>query len=89
MTSIVTRPWTVKEARLERGMSREQLGADAGLSPRTIYAIEMEGVCPQRATRRVLATALGCDPEDLIDDFTPAANGREGKPGVGAPNGKV
>jgi transcriptional regulator with XRE-family HTH domain len=58
---------TLQRLRLAAGDSREVLAARAGLSARTIYAIELEGVQPQRATRRVLAEALGCEPEDLND----------------------
>jgi DNA-binding XRE family transcriptional regulator len=52
-------------------LSRERLAALAGLSPRTLFAIEREDVCPQRATVRVLAAALGCHPEDLLNDSDP------------------
>ena len=51
--------------RTERGLSREVLAAEAGVSPRTVYAIEVEGVQPHRATRQVLARALDCEPDDL------------------------
>jgi DNA-binding XRE family transcriptional regulator len=47
------------------GLSREALAAAAGISTRTVYAIEVEGNRPQRATQRVLAIALGCDVEDI------------------------
>jgi hypothetical protein len=40
----------------------------AGISPRTIYAIEVEGVKPQRATQHVLALALGISVTDLEED---------------------
>jgi DNA-binding XRE family transcriptional regulator len=48
---------------------REILAANAGVSPRTVYAIELEGVQPTRATRVVLAMALSCGVADL---FPPA-----------------
>jgi transcriptional regulator with XRE-family HTH domain len=48
-----------------QGLSREELARRAGLSPRTIYAIELEGVHPQRATKYVLAQALGIEPDAL------------------------
>jgi DNA-binding XRE family transcriptional regulator len=51
--------------RNRRNLSREVLAALAGVSPRTIYAIEVEGVRPQRATLRVLCMALGCEAADL------------------------
>jgi DNA-binding XRE family transcriptional regulator len=59
--------------RRTRGLSRERLGALAGVSPRTIYAIEVEGVIPQRATVAVLSAALACRPQDLtINDCDPS-----------------
>lgn len=65
--------------RRAQGLSRERLAALAGLSPRTIYAIEVAGVQPQRATRHVLADALGCAPADLFlapnEEERPADNG--------------
>jgi DNA-binding XRE family transcriptional regulator len=67
------------EARRARGLSRERLGALAGLTPRTIYAIEIEGVRPRRATRHVLAEALSCDGRELFPDDhdPPGMAGRE------------
>jgi hypothetical protein len=43
-----------------------------------VYAIEVEGVRPQRATRRVLALALGCAVEDIFppNESTPGAQSR-------------
>lgn len=64
MTSVVSPPprMPLAKLRIDRGLTREQLAARAGLAARTIYGIEREGVHPQRATIRVLAEALGCDP---------------------------
>ncbi len=70
-------------ARRARGLSRERLAALAGVSARTIYAIEIERVRPQRATRRVLATALRIDVSDLSDQ-EPVASGLLAKEGDGA-----
>jgi DNA-binding XRE family transcriptional regulator len=39
-------------------LSREVFAAECGLSPRTIYAIEVEGVRPQRATCAVIEMTL-------------------------------
>jgi len=44
--------------RRARGLSREGLAAVAGVSPRTIYNIEVEGRDPRRATKRALCLAL-------------------------------
>jgi DNA-binding XRE family transcriptional regulator len=63
--SSASRRTTLRERRLALGLSREGLAIAAGLSARTIYALEVEGVRPQRATIRVLADALGCQPNDL------------------------
>jgi DNA-binding XRE family transcriptional regulator len=59
-------PNHLAEVRLDQGLSREGLAVRAGLSARTIYAIEVEGVRPQRATCVVLGLALGCDPDRLF-----------------------
>lgn len=62
---------TTPESRLRairrgRGLTGEELAARAGLSLKTIYSIEVDGVRPQRATRRVLALALGITVEDIF-----------------------
>lgn len=63
--------------------SRERLAALAGVSARTIYAIEIERVRPQRSTCRVLATALRIDVSDLSDQ-EPVASGLLAKEGADA-----
>jgi DNA-binding XRE family transcriptional regulator len=64
----------VSTARRAAGLSRERLAAQAGVSVRTIYALEVERVRPRRATRRVLADALGLTPADLFpEDERPVA----------------
>jgi len=73
--SPLDRTVALKQRRLALDLSREALAAIAGLSPRTIYAIEVEGVRPQRATRRVLADALECEPTDLFPLSTSEAAG--------------
>lgn len=70
-------------ARRARGLSRERLAALAGVSPRTVYAIEVEGVQPQRATRTVIAAALGCETSDLFPASSPLLNGEERPAGNG------
>jgi transcriptional regulator with XRE-family HTH domain len=69
---------SLQALRVARNLSREALAAAAGVSPRTIYGIEVEGARPHRATRQVIAQALGCDPAALVgshNDAEPAANG--------------
>jgi transcriptional regulator with XRE-family HTH domain len=63
-TGTVAAP-TVAELRAARGLSRDELAALAGVSPRTLYDLEHGLTRPQRSTATVLADALGCDPEDL------------------------
>jgi DNA-binding XRE family transcriptional regulator len=56
---------TVRQARILRGRTQDELAAKAGVTAGTIYAIEVKGTNPHRATRRVIAAALGCDPREL------------------------
>lgn len=76
----VSRParTTLEQLRHARGLSREELAAMAGLSPRTIYALEVEGVRPQRATRRVLAISLNCNPGELFPHNDETRPGQDG-----------
>lgn len=53
--------------RTQRGWSIEELASRAGVSARTIYNAEVIGRQPHRATRVVLAHALGCDPDALLN----------------------
>ncbi len=82
MTSGITACSPVERTALEAarhaaGLSRERLGALAGVSAGTVYAIEVEGVNATRATRTVLALALGCSAGDIfpINEQRPAGNG--------------
>ena len=61
--------------RAERGLSRERLAQQAGISARTVYGIEREGHEPLRSTAVVLALALGCEPDDLTKNEIAAGNG--------------
>lgn len=72
----------VKELRVARGLSKEALAAAAGLSLRTIYNAELPGWRPQRATRAVLALALGVDPDELVphDERRPSEAGAVKEP---------
>jgi DNA-binding XRE family transcriptional regulator len=56
------------QVRAYLGLSREVLGSLAGVSPRTIYGIEVGAVRPQRATIRVLCLALGVEDSELFPD---------------------
>lgn len=55
---IRTDPPSLRDARVALNLSREVFAAECGLSPRTIYAIEIEGVRPQRATCAVIEMTL-------------------------------
>jgi transcriptional regulator with XRE-family HTH domain len=55
----------VRRVREDRGLSREGLADKAGVSMRTLERIEMGQTVPRRATIKVLADALGVEPEDL------------------------
>jgi len=67
--------------RREVRLSRERLGALAGVSPRTIYNLEHNLSSPQRATMLVLAAALAVEPFDLFPSMSegPAGNGTSAK----------
>jgi transcriptional regulator with XRE-family HTH domain len=70
-SSVVDQPTAshpLARLRADRGLSREVLGSLAGVSPRTIYGIELGGVQPQRATVRVLCLALGVEDSELFPD---------------------
>ena len=56
---------TVEDRRAALRLSREELAALAGLSPRTIYNLEHGLRSPHRATRAVLAAVLGCESAEL------------------------
>lgn len=53
-------------ARLDRDLTREGLARKSGLSSRTIYSIEREGVQPHRSTRAVLAAILDVPESELF-----------------------
>jgi transcriptional regulator with XRE-family HTH domain len=57
----------MRQLRLERGWTVEDLASRAGVSARTVYSIESRAHRPRRATARVLGIALGCDADDLVD----------------------
>jgi transcriptional regulator with XRE-family HTH domain len=66
--------------RLAYGFSRDRLAAVAGITPRCLYGLEVEGRRPRYATAMALQVALGIDAGTLFpdyDDVAPAGNGRE------------
>ncbi len=59
--------YKVKEARLEKGLSQEELSKIAGISRQTISDLESgEIVNTTTATLTKLAKALGCDVTDIF-----------------------
>ena len=57
----------IKDIRLDRGLSQEQLAYMAGISPRTLQRIE-RGATPSTETLKCLASALELQFEDLRED---------------------
>jgi transcriptional regulator with XRE-family HTH domain len=55
----------LERLRKERNLSREKLGAKAGMSARTIQELEINGRRPHQATINALSTVLDVDPEWL------------------------
>ncbi|ADB50159.1 helix-turn-helix transcriptional regulator [Conexibacter woesei] len=64
----------LREARDRAGLTREALARRAGVSSRQIYDIEHALCSPRRATRTVLAVAVGV-PRDQI--AWPASTARD------------
>jgi len=61
---VAGRP-TLREKRLERAMSMNELADAAGVSASTVMDIERTGASPRMATIRKLANALDCAPQDI------------------------
>ena len=74
----------IRELRLQRGLSLQQLADRANVSPAAIHKIERNGMVPTIATLMKLAVALNRPVSYLIDEatpdgpvtFTPAGTGR-------------
>jgi len=61
----------IRAARQALGWTQDELADKAGISPRTIHAVEQGRPCRQATKRRILA-ALGV-PWDARDDYFPKA----------------
>ena len=59
----------VKDARLQLGLSQQQLGEATGVSLRTILSYEKGVKMPRQGTLLKLAKALGVSSKFLIDDL--------------------
>ena len=58
----------VKEARMRRLLTQEELAEKAGVSPSTIVNIERDQTVPHFRTIRKLAEALNVDPTSLLGE---------------------
>ena len=57
----------IKELRIRKGLSQEELSEDSGLSLRTIQRIENGETEPRGDSLKKLANSLGASPDELID----------------------
>jgi transcriptional regulator with XRE-family HTH domain len=58
---------SVREQRIKRFMTQEQLARMAGISLRQVVRIERNEVEPRFSTILKLADALGVEPSELVD----------------------
>jgi transcriptional regulator with XRE-family HTH domain len=58
---------SIREQRVKRFMTQEQLARTAGISLRQVVRIERNEVEPRFATILKLAEALGVEPSELVD----------------------
>ncbi len=59
----------LKEVRIRRLLTQEELARKAGLSPSTVVNIERDRSEPHFSTIRVLARALEVDPVSLLENW--------------------
>ena len=57
----------IKELRIKKGLSQEQLGENSGLSLRTIQRIENGETIPRGDSLKKLAAALHVSPDEILD----------------------
>lgn len=58
----------IKQARRRLGLSQVELASAAGISPATVVEVELGNRQPQGRTIRKLATALGVEVADLVEE---------------------
>jgi XRE family aerobic/anaerobic benzoate catabolism transcriptional regulator len=63
----------IREARAQRGMTRNALAADSGVSLRFLAQLESGQGNPSILVLRRIASALGFPPDDLLSDDSPPA----------------
>jgi DNA-binding XRE family transcriptional regulator len=59
---------SVKQQRVRKFMTQEQLAKAAGISPRQLVRIEKNDVEPRFSTILKLGEALGVNPSELVDE---------------------
>jgi DNA-binding XRE family transcriptional regulator len=59
---------SVKQQRVRKFMTQEQLAKTAGISPRQLVRIEKNDVEPRFSTILKLGKALGVNPSELVDE---------------------
>ena len=70
----------IRAARQALGWTQDELAHAAGVSPRTVHAVEQGRACRQ-TTKRVLLNALSVPWEDRDEYFVPARRVRRAAPG--------
>ena len=78
----------IRELRLQRGLSLQQLADRSGVSPAAIHKIERNGMVPTIATLMKLAVALNRPVSFLIDEATPDGPVALTSTGAGRPAGR-
>jgi transcriptional regulator with XRE-family HTH domain len=56
----------LKELRIERALTQEELGERAGIGKNTVNRLEQDKTDPRPSTLRKLAAALGVAPAELL-----------------------
>jgi transcriptional regulator with XRE-family HTH domain len=64
---VVVKLTRLREIRLRKALSQQDLAGLAGLTPATVSRLEAGLENPYPSTVRKLAKALGVDPEQLMD----------------------
>ncbi len=57
----------LKELRIERALTQEELGKKAGIGKNTVNRLEQDKTDPRPSTLRKLADALSVEPRELLD----------------------
>ncbi len=68
METVVFIGQQLKDMRVRRAMSQDDLAEKAGVGLNTVNRLERNRTEPRPSTLRKLSQALGVDPAELIDD---------------------